>query len=272
MIDLRNAGSVSCWVDLSICHWTLVELILRMGVYRRFRGPTRSMDDQRSDNEITRVRARLRLLEAERVRLETRLSELERRPPSAAHADVSASVSPPGLPTAASSVADKVALFRNLFAGRSDVFPVRWSTRTTGKLGYAPACANEWVKGVCGKPQVKCGECPNKAFIPASDAVIEKHLRGGDYPKHSWRSLRRRGRTIDRDRSSHAAATSEASGSVGSCSEPRGPSANLCAVAGSGSRMVAYSVSSTPGPDYTSGTPTTRGAVLEVRHVFSRRC
>src|SRR5471030_2030733 len=24
--------------------------------------------------------------------------------------------------------------------------------------GYAPACANEWVKGVCGKPQVKCGE------------------------------------------------------------------------------------------------------------------
>jgi hypothetical protein len=90
------------------------------------------MDDQRSDNEITRVRARLRLLEAERVQLETRLGELERRPSSAAHADVSASMSPSGRVTATSSVADKIALFRHLFAGRSDVFPVRWSNRTTG--------------------------------------------------------------------------------------------------------------------------------------------
>jgi superfamily II DNA or RNA helicase len=123
------------------------------------------------------------LLEAERVKLETRLGELERRPPSAAHPGVSASVSSPRLVTAASSVADKIALFRRLFAGRSDVFPVRWANRTTGKSGYAPACANEWVRGVCGKPQVKCGECPNQAFIPVSDTVIDKHLRGGDYPR-----------------------------------------------------------------------------------------
>lgn len=36
--------------------------------------------------------------------------------------------------------------------------------------------ASEWVKGTCGKPQVKCGECPNQAFIPVSDAVIAQHL------------------------------------------------------------------------------------------------
>jgi superfamily II DNA or RNA helicase len=36
------------------------------------------------------------------------------------------------------------------------------------------------VKGVCGKPQVKCGECPSQAFIPVSDEVIENHLRGKD--------------------------------------------------------------------------------------------
>ncbi len=41
-------------------------------------------------------------------------------------------------------------------------------------------CANEWVRGVCGKPQVKCGDCPNKAFIPVTGEVIECHLRGED--------------------------------------------------------------------------------------------
>ncbi len=35
--------------------------------------------------------------------------------------------------------------------------------------GYAPACANEWVSGVCEKPRVKCGECPNQAFLPVED-------------------------------------------------------------------------------------------------------
>jgi hypothetical protein len=80
--------------------------------------------------------------------------------------------------TAASPAAEKVALFRRLFAGRADVFPVRWENRKTAKSGYAPACANEWVKGICGRPQVKCGECPHQAFIPVTDGIIEKHLRG----------------------------------------------------------------------------------------------
>ena len=37
------------------------------------------------------------------------------------------------------STADKVALFRRLFRGRTDVYPVRWQSRTSGKSGYAPA-------------------------------------------------------------------------------------------------------------------------------------
>ncbi len=81
---------------------------------------------------------------------------------------------------AASSSAEKIALFRHLFAGRADVFPVRWENRKTAKSGYSPACANEWVRGICGKPQVKCGECPHQAFIPVTDDIIEKHLRGGN--------------------------------------------------------------------------------------------
>ena len=33
-------------------------------------------------------------------------------------------------------------------------------------------------EGVCGKPQVKCGECPNQAFVPFGDDIIRSHLTG----------------------------------------------------------------------------------------------
>jgi len=81
---------------------------------------------------------------------------------------------------------DKITLFRKLFAGREDVFPRLWTNQRTGKKGYAPACENEWVPGVCRKPRVKCGECPDRAFAPVTDQVIADHLRGkhviGVYP------------------------------------------------------------------------------------------
>jgi hypothetical protein len=71
-----------------------------------------------------------------------------------------------------------VALFRRLFRGRTDVYPVRWESKTSGKSGYAPACANEWRAGVCEKPRIKCGDCGNRLLIPLSDAVIYDHLAG----------------------------------------------------------------------------------------------
>jgi superfamily II DNA or RNA helicase len=80
----------------------------------------------------------------------------------------------------------KVALFRRRFRGRTDVYPVRWESKTTGKSGYAPACANEWRAGVCEKPRIKCGDCRNRSLIPISDAAIYAHLAGdhtiGVYP------------------------------------------------------------------------------------------
>ena len=65
----------------------------------------------------------------------------------------------PDLQRSGLSTADKVALFRRLFRGRTDVYPVRWESRTSGKSGYAPACANEWRAGVCEKPRIKCADC-----------------------------------------------------------------------------------------------------------------
>jgi hypothetical protein len=85
------------------------------------------------------------------------------------------------------STGDKVALFRSLFRGRTDVYPVRWESKTTGMTGYSPACANEWLAGVCEKPRIKCGECGNRLLKPLlSDSVIYDHLAGkytvGVYP------------------------------------------------------------------------------------------
>ncbi len=80
--------------------------------------------------------------------------------------------------TMMSPTAAKIALFRSLFRGREDVLPRRWDNPKTGKAGYSPVCRNEWVRGVCGKPQVKCGECPNQAFVPLSDVILRSHLTG----------------------------------------------------------------------------------------------
>ena len=143
------------------------------------------IDESEKERDAARIQARLKSLEAERIELESKLSELQRHPAQLAFFD-----SPPlnanqVTVTAASSTSGKIALFRRLFVGRSDVFPIRWENRKAGKAGYAPACANEWVKGVCGKPQVKCGECPHQAFVPVSNEVIERHLRGGDNQRPS---------------------------------------------------------------------------------------
>ena len=80
----------------------------------------------------------------------------------------------------------KISLFRQLFRGRDDVFPLLWISSKTGRKGYSPACDNEWVRGVCEKPRVKCSECPNQALLPLTDQVILDHLQGrhtiGVYP------------------------------------------------------------------------------------------
>ncbi len=81
---------------------------------------------------------------------------------------------------------DKARLFRSIFRGRPDVFPKLWINAAKKTKGYAPACSNEWKPGICEKPRVKCGECPNQAFIAVGDQVVLDHLQGrhviGTYP------------------------------------------------------------------------------------------
>jgi len=84
------------------------------------------------------------------------------------------------------SLQGNVAIFRNFFKDREDVYPKSWTSKKTGAKGYSPVCEKEWVPGICKKPTVKCGECENRQFAPLTDEVIRRHLDGritaGVYP------------------------------------------------------------------------------------------
>jgi superfamily II DNA or RNA helicase len=124
-----------------------------------------------ADEELGRARARLVVVERERVELRARIANLER----AAHG--------PRISTAEG----RVALFASLFRGRPDVFATRWESRAqSGRSGWAPRCANEWRPGICEKPRIKCAACVHRRFVAFSEAEIRKHLEGrqtiGIYP------------------------------------------------------------------------------------------
>jgi len=75
---------------------------------------------------------------------------------------------------------EKIHLFRSLFRGREDVYPQRFESLKTGKTGYQPACRNEWIKGLCTKPKVRCNDCESREFLPVTDDVIRNHLIGSN--------------------------------------------------------------------------------------------
>lgn len=75
-----------------------------------------------------------------------------------------------------SSAADKIGLFRSLFAGRDDVYAVRWQNDRSGKSGWSPAVVGGWANA----------KRPDREYEVLTDAVIERHLAGdvsaGVYP------------------------------------------------------------------------------------------
>ena len=84
--------------------------------------------------------------------------------------------------TSSSRPTDRVALFRSLFRGREDVYALRWESLKTGKSGYQPVCKNDWIQGLCRRPQVRCAACPNREFVPVTDRAIGRHLFGAEMP------------------------------------------------------------------------------------------
>lgn len=70
----------------------------------------------------------------------------------------------------------KVALFRLLFAGREDVYALRWESARSGKTGWSPAVVGGWANA----------KKPGRAYLPLDEKVVESHLAGeshlGLYP------------------------------------------------------------------------------------------
>ena len=132
--------------------------------------------------EVAKTEALLSHLEAEQEQARKRLAALRAELAAQGQAEPGIRVHlPETLPQPVPrSPEEKVRLFRQLFRGRADVFPTRFVSRKTGKPGYAPACTNKFVRGICELPKVKCGECPNQAFVPVDDATVLAHLQGRD--------------------------------------------------------------------------------------------
>lgn len=128
---------------------------------------------------ITQIRLQLSALDAQRKKLLRDLRALEAEQQSERATAIELPLTKRVPVTSNSPSSEKVRLFKRMFAGRPDIFPLRWENKRSGRSGYSPACSNEWVKGVCGKPKVKCGACPHQAFIAPTDDIIERHLRGG---------------------------------------------------------------------------------------------
>jgi len=140
-------------------------------------------------DEIDREQVRLAELDDERAQISRRISELQAQ---LSLIETTEEQHRPTRQTALTSrpapktSAQKVALFMALFSGRTDVYPKRWVNTKKKTKGYSPACSNEWVHGLCDKRSVKCGECPNQAFIPVTEKTVNDHFHGrhviGVYP------------------------------------------------------------------------------------------
>ena len=107
--------------------------------------------------------ARIRELEAECRRL--REENLYLKAEGTGESPRSPSVSEANV-THLSSSEEKIALFRELFRGRRDVYPVRWDN-LDGRSGYAPAYKRE-RRGFVPKEE--------RGFLTVTDEAIRCHL------------------------------------------------------------------------------------------------
>lgn len=126
---------------------------------------------------------RLKEIERERESIAGRLKQLAEteKAPRLQGLNPPANLGTPASAAVPATSAEKVELFLSLFRCRESVFPKLWENKAKEKKGYSPACTNEWVRGVCGKPpngKVKCSECPNQAFPRLDQAAVESHLKG----------------------------------------------------------------------------------------------
>jgi superfamily II DNA or RNA helicase len=120
-------------------------------------------------NRITEIEDELRAIDIRRQNLLSEIKSLRRE---------AESPQLPLTPAEPRSSDEKIALFLSLFGARQSVYPRLWENPRTGRKGYSPACRNEWSRGICEKPRVKCSECPHQDFPQLDQAAVHAHLTG----------------------------------------------------------------------------------------------
>ena len=138
---------------------------------------------------ITELKEQITDLQQQKITAETTLHSLQERLAEFNGGNVDRSITTPTTPVPTPNKLtreERISLFMRLFRGRDDVYPLLWEGKTSDSIGYSPVCANEWKPELCNKGPVKCGECPNRQFLPVTADVIENHLLGehtiGVYP------------------------------------------------------------------------------------------
>lgn len=134
---------------------------------------------------ILEVEKELAALDERRQLLLKRIGELQIQKVSGLQNKEETDQIPSRTVTKKSPEKEKIALFLSLFRGREDVFARRFESARSGKNGYQPSCRNEWKRGLCRKPQIKCADCDKRDFVPVSDDIIQSHLMGRDLTKRS---------------------------------------------------------------------------------------
>jgi superfamily II DNA or RNA helicase len=122
-----------------------------------------------TEGELDRLRREVDRLRAENGRL-SRLLDL--RGQSTVPAPEQLAVADPGLVTMSSPVQDKLALYRDRFQGRPDVYAVRWENTRTGAAGWKPVVAGGWRKGTDRRTAVR---------LPLTADVVASHLVGDQF-------------------------------------------------------------------------------------------
>jgi len=127
-------------------------------------------------DEVVQLRRELERLREENARL-SRLLELRGLETTPAPEQPVAAPPSGAIVTMASPVADKLALFTDLFRARTDVYALRWENTRSGASGWSPAVAGGWRKGT-DRRAVR--------YLPLRQEVIAAHLVGdvfaGLYP------------------------------------------------------------------------------------------
>lgn len=117
-------------------------------------------------------------LQAENARLAALLEShgiaWRTRPAAASPPALTASVQEPApvAPGTSLSTAEKLALFRRLFRGRTDIYPVRREGKTSGKSGLRQRVAVRCLREAAHQ----CDDCSHRLLVPLSDSVIYDHL------------------------------------------------------------------------------------------------